>query len=164
MPQRHVFLCAASGQRLALVTALARITLLRVISPETRERLRPVSTVPDSTPVSGDLVAKFFRGLGDPTLLRILELLRDEGDLSAGALAALLGVTHAEVSNHLSCLRWCGFVAARRSGGEVTSRIADHRVLRLLELARSMLADNAEHVATCCMIEGPTAPLVRPGC
>ena len=36
-------------------------------------------------PVRGDLVAKYFRGLGDPTRIRILELLRDEGELSVGS-------------------------------------------------------------------------------
>jgi DNA-binding transcriptional ArsR family regulator len=30
-------------------------------------------------PAHSDLVAKYFRGLGDPTRVRILELLRDEG-------------------------------------------------------------------------------------
>ena len=35
------------------------------------------------------------------------------------------------------------------------NRIADARVESMLELARSLLADNAEHVAACCQIEGP---------
>ena len=43
-------------------------------------------------PVEADLVAKYFRGLGEPTRLRILELLRDEGELSVGALVQRLGV------------------------------------------------------------------------
>jgi len=34
------------------------------------------------TPVEGDLAAKYFRGLGKPTRLRILEPLRDESELS----------------------------------------------------------------------------------
>jgi hypothetical protein len=42
------------------------------------------------TPVETDLVAKYFRGLGDPTRLRILELLRDEGELSVGELGHAL--------------------------------------------------------------------------
>jgi DNA-binding transcriptional ArsR family regulator len=39
-------------------------------------------------PAPTDLVAKYFRGLGDSTRLRILELLRDEGELSVGELVA----------------------------------------------------------------------------
>ena len=61
-----------------------------------------------------DTVAKFFRALGDPTRLRILELLRAEGELSAGELTRRLAQPQPRVSNHLACLRWCGFVDTRR--------------------------------------------------
>jgi DNA-binding transcriptional ArsR family regulator len=105
--------------------------------------------------VASDLVAKYFRGLGDPIRLRILELLRSEGELSVGELVRRLGLSQPQVSNHLACLRWCGFVAARRHGRTVYNRIADKRVEAMLELADSLLADNAEHVAACCRIEEP---------
>ena len=102
-----------------------------------------------------DLVAKYFRGLGDPTRLRILELLRDEGELTVGELVERLDVPQPKVSNHLACLRWCGFTDARREGRAVYNRIADSRVEAMLGLADSLLADNAEHVAACRGIEGP---------
>src|SRR6266508_2728013 len=107
-----------------------------------------------SAPLPTDLVAKYFRGLGDPIRLRILELLRAEGELSVGELVVRLGLPQPQVSNHLACLRWCGFVEARRAGRTVFNRIADARVAAMLELAQSLLADNAEHVAACCRIEG----------
>ena len=106
-------------------------------------------------PLETDLVAKYFRGLGDPIRLRMLELLRSEGELSVGELVDRLALPQPQVSNHLACLRWCGFVEARREGRTVLNRIADARVESMLELARSLLADNAEHVAACCRIEGP---------
>jgi ArsR family transcriptional regulator, cadmium/lead-responsive transcriptional repressor len=108
-----------------------------------------------AAPLETDLVAKYFRGLGDPIRLRILELLRSEGDLSVGDLVARLGLPQPKVSNHLACLRWCGFVDTRREGRMVFNRIADARVEAMLELAQSLLADNAEHVAACCRIEEP---------
>ena len=108
-----------------------------------------------STPVATDLVAKYFRGLGDPTRLRILDLLHSEGELSVGALVERLGLPQPKVSNHLACLRWCGFIDARREGRTVYNRLADARVAMMLELDESLLADNAEHVAACCVIEGP---------
>jgi len=101
-----------------------------------------------------DLVAKYFRGLGDQTRVRILELLRDEGELSVGELVERLGEPQPKVSNHLACLRWCGFIAARREHRTVYNRIADRRVVKMLDLAHALLADNAEHVAACCRIEG----------
>ena len=110
--------------------------------------------LPDS-PLATDLVAKYFRGLGDPSRLRILELLRDEGELSVGELVDRLALPQPKVSNHLACLRWCGFVETRREGRTVYNRIADPRVEAMLALARSLLADNAEHVAACCRIEEP---------
>jgi ArsR family transcriptional regulator, cadmium/lead-responsive transcriptional repressor len=108
-----------------------------------------------ATPLESDLVAKYFRGLGDPSRLRILEVLQSEGELTVGALVKQLGLPQPQVSNHLSCLRWCGFVEARREGRLVFNRIADPRVDSMLELAQSLLADNAEHVAACCRIEEP---------
>jgi DNA-binding transcriptional ArsR family regulator len=108
-----------------------------------------------ASPLETDLVAKYFRGLGDPIRLRILELLQSEGELSVGALVERLGLPQPQVSNHLVCLRWCGFVDARREGRTVFNRIADARVGAMLELAHSLLADNAEHVAACCRIEEP---------
>jgi hypothetical protein len=53
------------------------------------------------------------------------------------------------VSNHLACLRWCGFVERERRHPHVFYRVADPRVLDLLQLGRALLADNAEHVASC---------------
>lgn len=108
-----------------------------------------------AAPLETDLVAKYFRGLGDPIRLRILELLESDGELSVGELVDRLALPQPKVSNHLACLRWCGFVAARREGRAVFNRIADARVVAMLELAQSLLADNAEHVAACCRIEEP---------
>jgi DNA-binding transcriptional ArsR family regulator len=98
------------------------------------------------------MVAKYFRALGDPTRLRILGLLQADGELSAGDLTRRLGQPQPKVSNHLACLRWCGFVATRRDHRVIYYRLADQRVATLLELAGGLLADNAEHVAACCRI------------
>ena len=108
-------------------------------------------------PLESDLVAKYFRGLGDPIRLRILELLAGEGELSVGELVGRLALPQPQVSNHLACLRWCGFVETRRDGRKVLNRVADERVLTMLELGRALLADNAKHVAACCRIDDAAA-------
>ena len=108
-----------------------------------------------AAPYATDLVAKYFRGLGDPIRLRILELLRAEGELTVGELVSRLDLSQPKVSNHLACLRWCGFVEGRRVGRTVRNRVADPRVGSMLQLAESLLADNAEHVAACCRIDEP---------
>ena len=104
-------------------------------------------------PVELDIVAKYFRGFGDPTRLRILEALQD-GERSVGQLVKLLDVAQPKVSAHLACLRWCGFVERRREYRTVHYRIADRRVIEMLELAHSLLEDNAQHVEACRHIDG----------
>ncbi len=100
-------------------------------------------------PTEPELVGKYFRVLADPTRVRILEALEADGELSVGELVERLGISQPSVSNHLACLSWCGFVAARREHRTVFNRIADPRVSELVAIARSLLEDNAEHVAAC---------------
>jgi DNA-binding transcriptional ArsR family regulator len=100
-------------------------------------------------PTEGELLAKYFRVLADRVRLGILEALAEEGELSVGELVDRLGVAQPNVSNHLACLRWCGFVEARREHRTVYNRIADPRVTELIGLARLLLLENEEHVAAC---------------
>lgn len=104
-----------------------------------------------------ELSAKFFRALGDPTRLKILELLL-EGDKSVTELVRSLKVQQGRVSNHLACLKWCGYVTTASKGRYTLYRIADHRVRRILNLAREMVAKNAEHLWACTRIAGTEGP------
>lgn len=109
--------------------------------------VQPPFQLPEE-PAESDVVAKYFRGLGDPTRVRILELLA-EREHSVGELVARLGAAQPRVSNHLACLRWCGFVDSRREHRTVRYRVSDARVLGMLELARALIADESEHIAAC---------------
>jgi ArsR family transcriptional regulator, cadmium/lead-responsive transcriptional repressor len=102
-----------------------------------------------SEPTESELLAKYFRVLADRSRVRILETLVAGEELSVGELVERLGIAQPSVSNHLACLRWCGFVATRREHRTVYNRIADPRVVRLMELARELLEENDEHVASC---------------
>ena len=108
-----------------------------------------ISEAPSET----ELVAKYFRALGDPTRLRILELLA-AAELSVGEIVDRLELPQPKVSNHLACLRWCGFVASRREHRVVHYRLADERVVRAIDLARGLLADSADRIAACDRIDG----------
>jgi ArsR family transcriptional regulator, cadmium/lead-responsive transcriptional repressor len=117
---------------------------------------RPSLEVPfllPETPAEPDLVAKYFRVLSDPTRVRVLEMLDERGEMSVGELVERLGQSQSKVSNHLACLRWCGFVERERRHPNVFYRVADQRVLEVLGLGRALLADNAEHVASCRRID-----------
>ncbi|MFQ5847946.1 MAG: ArsR/SmtB family transcription factor [Candidatus Methylomirabilales bacterium] len=98
------------------------------------------------------LEAKFFRGLGDPSRLKILELLL-EGERTVTQLVEILGIPQGRVSSHLACLSWCGYVTASREGRNRYYRVADKRVRKVLELARDMVANNAEHIWACTRID-----------
>ncbi len=101
--------------------------------------------------VPADLLARVFHGLSDPTRLRIVQLLV-AGEKNVSELVAALGMPQGRVSSHLMCLRWCGFVAARRTGKYVYYRIADPRVTELVQLARGLLHDNAQAIASCAVL------------
>ena len=98
-----------------------------------------------------ELQAKFVRGLGDPTRLRIVRYLL-EGPRSVSAIIEYLSMPQSRVSNHLACLKWCGYVTAERHGRTVIYSIADERLRIILDLTRQLVADNAEHIAACARI------------
>lgn len=107
----------------------------------------------EDSPTPAELVAKYFRALGDPTRLRLLTEL-EGGEASVGELVRRLTLSQPQVSKHLACLRWCGFVVARREHRTVFYRVADDRVSEVLALVRALLAGNAEHVAACQAVDG----------
>jgi DNA-binding transcriptional ArsR family regulator len=106
-----------------------------------------------AAPAEADLLAKYFRVLGDRTRLRVLELV-SQRERSVGELVSLLGESQSKVSNHLACLRWCGFVATRREHRNIHYRLADERVAAVVELGRALLHDNADHIAACGRVDG----------
>lgn len=92
--------------------------------------------------------ARYFRVLGDPTRLRLLEALLD-GERTVSQLVELVGAPRSRVSNHLACLKWCRLATAERRGREVVYRLADERVRVVLELSAGLSEDQCERLATC---------------
>jgi DNA-binding transcriptional ArsR family regulator len=99
-----------------------------------------------------ELVAKFFRALGDPARLRLLAYLLD-GEHTVTECTDRVGLSQGRVSAHLACLAGCGYVQVRRSGRFAYYRVADPRVADLVVLARSLAADNAAALSDCVRIE-----------
>jgi DNA-binding transcriptional ArsR family regulator len=100
---------------------------------------------------SEDLLAKFARGLGDPTRLRILRLLLDR-PRNVTEIIDHLSMPQSRVSNHLACLKWCGYVATERQGRAIIYRVIDARMRALITLIGDIVADNADHIASCARI------------
>src|SRR6266849_1523210 len=87
-----------------------------------------ISCLPDMyssilAPTNASAAARFFRVLGDPTRLRILELLQG-GERTVSELITAVEQPQPRVSTHLACLRHCGFVETERRGKEIIYRLA----------------------------------------
>ena len=92
--------------------------------------------------------ARYFRVLGDPTRLHMLEVLLG-GERTVADLEAIVGAPRSRVSNHLACLKWCRFVTARRRGRHAVYRVADPRVGKLIAAARRLTAGRRDYLARC---------------
>ena len=82
--------------------------------------------------------AEFFKTLGHPVRIRILELLSEQ-DLAVHQLLVELGVEASNLSQHLGVLRHTGMVTSTRSGGEVIYSVSVPEVRELLLAARRIL-------------------------
>ncbi|MEP7204245.1 MAG: metalloregulator ArsR/SmtB family transcription factor [Ilumatobacteraceae bacterium] len=87
-----------------------------------------------------DVLARVGVALADDSRRRLLVALRD-GPAYPSALADSLGLTRANVSNHLACLRGCGLVVAEPEGRRVRYDLVDSRLASALrELLALVLA------------------------
>jgi DNA-binding transcriptional ArsR family regulator len=89
------------------------------------------------------LKAEFFRLLGHPARVRILELLRD-GERNVGELQAALGLDSSGTSQHLTAMRRQGLLDSRRAGTSVFYSVKDPRIFQLLETAKQILTGRLE--------------------
>ncbi|MDX3242917.1 MULTISPECIES: metalloregulator ArsR/SmtB family transcription factor [unclassified Streptomyces] len=83
--------------------------------------------------------AEFFRMLGHPVRIRVLELLQ-EGPKPVRTLLAEIEVEPSNLSQQLAVLRRSGIVTATRTGSTVMYELAGGDVAELLAAARRILA------------------------
>ena len=84
------------------------------------------------------LKAEFFKTLGHPMRIRVLELLSDR-EHSVGELLPVLGVEASNLSQQLAVLRRSGFVSTRREASTVYYSLTSPQVAELLAVARRLL-------------------------
>lgn len=90
-----------------------------------------------------DVLERIGTALADHTRRRILLRLLHEPAYPS-ELAADLGLTRANTSNHLTCLRGCGLVVAEPEGRRVRYELADTRLADALStLSEVVLASTA---------------------
>ncbi|MDP9436255.1 MAG: metalloregulator ArsR/SmtB family transcription factor [Actinomycetota bacterium] len=113
---------------------------------------RRAATLLPSEPAGRGVIAKFFRALGDPNRLRLLEFVLHE-ERSVSECVEHIGLAQGRVSTHLACLADCGFVEARRDGRFTRYKVVDPRVAELVLLARAVSADNVAALSECMRID-----------
>lgn len=93
------------------------------------------------------LKAEFFKTLGHPARIRVLELLA-ERDRTVGELLPEVGLESSNLSQQLGVLRRAGVVVASKNGNTVSYSIASPAVAELLAVARKVLTGMlSEHVS-----------------
>ncbi len=93
------------------------------------------------------LKADFFKALGHPTRVRILEMLR-HGARSVQDLQQALALDQSIVSQHLARLRAKGVVEARKEGTTMHYTMRDPAVGELLDVARRIFSRHLEGTQT----------------
>ena len=79
-------------------------------------------------------VADTFRVLGDPTRVRIIDVLGD-GERCVQEIAARVSISESAVSHKLRLLRTMRLVRVRREGRQAFYAVDDHHILELLHQA-----------------------------
>jgi ArsR family transcriptional regulator len=93
------------------------------------------------------LKAEFFKTLGHPARIRVLELL-SEREMAVSELLPEVRLEASNLSQQLAVLRRAGLVTARREGSQVYYALTSPQVAELLAVARgiltSVLSDQVE--------------------
>jgi ArsR family transcriptional regulator len=84
--------------------------------------------------------AEFFKTLGHPVRIRVLELL-SQRDHAVGEMLPEVGVEATNLSQQLAVLRRAGLVTARREGSTVLYALTSPQVAQLLVVARRILTE-----------------------
>ncbi|HEY3482586.1 MAG TPA: metalloregulator ArsR/SmtB family transcription factor [Streptomyces sp.] len=84
--------------------------------------------------------AEFFRMLGHPVRIRVLELLQD-GPMPVRDLLAAIEIEPSNLSHQLAVLRRSGIVTATREASTVVYALAGGDVADLLRAARRILTE-----------------------
>jgi DNA-binding transcriptional ArsR family regulator len=84
--------------------------------------------------------AEFFKTLGHPARIRVLELLSVR-EHAVSELLGEVGVEPTNLSQQLAVLRKAGLVTGRKEGSSVVYSLASQEVAELLAVARRILTE-----------------------
>ena len=82
--------------------------------------------------------AEFFKTLGHPARIRILEVLRD-GERPVSELIPEVGIEASHLSQQLGLMRRANLIQARKVGSNVYYSVGDPTLFELLEVAKRII-------------------------
>ena len=91
-----------------------------------------------------ELHAKVCKALSHSKRLEIIDLLRDEKEMGVSEMAERIGITKANVSQHLSLMRQQNIVKTRRYGVAILYSLANPKILLAYDALRKALKEQLE--------------------
>ena len=85
--------------------------------------------------------AEFFKVLGHPARVQVLEVLRS-GERSVNALVSEIGIESSHLSQQLGIMRRANIVQTRKEGSTVFYSVADRNLYDLLDVARRIITSS----------------------
>ena len=89
------------------------------------------------------LQADVCKTLANPKRLEIIYILK-HGERSVGEIVEAMGISKANVSQHLSVLRGVGVLKSRREGVSIYYSIANPKIIKACSLMREVMLEGVE--------------------
>ncbi len=90
-----------------------------------------------------EIHAEICKTLGNAKRIEIINALQD-GELSVSVLSNILGISPANVSQHLAVMRQKGILTTRREGNNIYYKISNPKVSQACALMREVLLEQLE--------------------
>ncbi len=90
-----------------------------------------------------EIQAEICKTLGNAKRLEILHALKDR-ELTVGELVGILGISAANVSQHLAVMRQKGILAKRREGVNIYYRVSNSKVTQACNLMKEVLIEQLQ--------------------
>ncbi len=91
-----------------------------------------------------EMQAELCKTLSNPKRLEILDILKDEKEISVNLLAERLEIPKANTSQHLAVLRQAGVVNTRKDGINVYYSLRSAKISEACSLTRQILLEKLE--------------------
>lgn len=108
-------------------------------------------------PEFAEAVARRFAVLGEPTRVRLLDCLIENGETSVQELSELLELPHANVSKHLNVLYGERIVGRRKQRTKVFYRLTDEAILGVCHLVCEGIRDQLRELGELTQADGARA-------